>query len=292
MTDTKEIASLKEEIATLKADVAALRQRHDEEATMKQQIAALAQQVSKLMAFAAQNAARTGVASPVDEQAILLAARANERARQLTPPVRFGSSTPYDGQSDRIDGKRREALRQMTVKLFCNRCDEPGDITTRTFKTGFTATVNQQDQSSPSHLCPACLAAAMLDAVVSLADTPTAIDYAQVKQRASEASRAYATADRIAEERDELKQKLLDAKSEATQTGRYDLWLGERADLLQQLDAVKQERDVALAKIATAERTAADTMKRNAAATEQAAHEDPEYLASVSRREAKRAGGR
>jgi cell division septum initiation protein DivIVA len=110
MTDTKEIASLKEEIATLKADVAALRQRHDEEATMKQQIAALAQQVSKLMAFAAQNAARTGVASPVDEQAILLAARANERARQLTPPVRFGSSTPYDGQSDRIDGKRREAL--------------------------------------------------------------------------------------------------------------------------------------------------------------------------------------
>ena len=118
MTDTKEIVALKQQLAALEADVAALkeelaalRQRHDEEIpSLKQQIAALAQQTAKLMAHAAQNAARTGTASPVDEQAILLAARANERARQVTPPVRFGSSTPYDGQSDRIDGKRREAL--------------------------------------------------------------------------------------------------------------------------------------------------------------------------------------
>ena len=111
-TDTQEeIATLKADVAALKEEAAALRQQRDEEvATLKQQVAALAQQTAKLMAHAAQTAARTGVASPVDEQAILLAARANERARQVTPPVRFGSSTPYDGQSDRIDGKRREAL--------------------------------------------------------------------------------------------------------------------------------------------------------------------------------------
>jgi hypothetical protein len=177
----------------------------------------------------------------------------------------------------------------MTTKFFCNRCDEPGDITTRTFKV-ITVTVMQQEQP-PNHLCANCLADSLLQAVVSLADTPTAIDYAQVKQRASEASRAYAQVERVSEERDELRHKLTEVKSEATAAGRYDLWLAERTDLLQQLDAVKQERDVALAKIATAERTAADTQKRNQAAAKQAEHEDPAYLASVAAREAKRAAG-
>ena len=151
----------------------------------------------------------------------------------------------------------------MTVKLFCNRCDDPGDITTRTFKTGITATVNQQDQS-PSHLCPGCLAAAMLDAVVSMADTPTAIDYAQVKQRASEASRAYAQVERITEERDELKEKLLEAKSEATQTGRYDAWLQERGELLKQIDALQAQCAVTAAQTAHTQRTAAEQAKRTA----------------------------
>ena len=77
---------------------------------LKKQVGALAQQIAKLMAFAAQAATRIGgVPSPIDEQATLIAARANERARQVTP-VKFGSAAPYDGQSDRIDGKRKEAL--------------------------------------------------------------------------------------------------------------------------------------------------------------------------------------
>ena len=179
----------------------------------------------------------------------------------------------------------------MTTKFFCNRCDELGDITSRIFKTGITVTVNQTDQP-PSHLCADCLASSMIDAVVSLQDTATARDYAEIKQRAAECSRAYAAVERITEERDELKRRLTEAKSETTQAGRYDIWLGERADLLQQIDALKAERDVAQAQTQTAQRTAAEQAKRNQAAAEQAAHEDPEYLASVSRREAKRAGGR
>jgi hypothetical protein len=77
---------------------------------LKKQMGALAQQVAKLMAFAAQTTARTGMASPIDEQALMLEARKNERAAQVTPAVKFGATTPYDAQPDRITGKRRELL--------------------------------------------------------------------------------------------------------------------------------------------------------------------------------------
>jgi hypothetical protein len=111
MTDTKDnltsrVDALDDEQALLSEKYEAQQQQIE---AQKQQIAALAQQVAKLMAFAAQMATRVvGVASPIDEQAVLLAARAGERARQVTPPVKFGST--YDGQSDRILGKRKEAL--------------------------------------------------------------------------------------------------------------------------------------------------------------------------------------
>ena len=117
MTDTKEIASLKEEIATLKADCrpqrgscraqAAARRRSNNEAANRRAGAADGEVDGTRRP---NRCARTGVASPVDEQTILLAARANERARQVTPPVSFGSTTPYDAQPDRITGKRRELL--------------------------------------------------------------------------------------------------------------------------------------------------------------------------------------
>jgi hypothetical protein len=177
----------------------------------------------------------------------------------------------------------------MTARMFCNFCDEPGDITSGVFK-GITVNVNQTEQP-PSHSCADCLASSMLDAVVSLQDTATARDYAETKQRASEASRAYAAVERGVQEIAELKAKLHDARAEATESSRYDSWIHERSELLTQIDALKSERDVALAKIATAERTAADTQKRNQAAAKQAEHEDPAYLASVAAREAKRAAG-
>jgi hypothetical protein len=123
----------------------------------------------------------------------------------------------------------------------CDKCESTGDtVTTRTFKSGITVTVTQQDQP-PNHLCLACLADSLLQGVVSLADTPCARDLAETKQRASEASRAYAQVERITEERDDLKQKLLEAKSEATQTGRYDAWLQERGELLKQIDALQAQ---------------------------------------------------
>ena len=177
----------------------------------------------------------------------------------------------------------------MATRYVCDRCnDEPG-ITSQKFASGIDVVVAQTQ--APTHLCSDCLAKAMLEAVNSLADTPCARDLAETKQRASEASRAYAQVERITEERDELRHKLTEAKNETTASARYDSWLHERSELLTQIDALKAERDVALAKIATAERTAADQAKRNQAAAKQAEHEDPAYLASVAAREAKRAAG-
>ena len=57
------------------------------------------------------------------------------------------------------------------------------------------------------------------------------------------------------------------------------------------LDEEKQAREVAEAKTAQLERTAADQAKRNQAAAKQAEHEDPAYLSSVAAREAKRVAG-
>ena len=177
----------------------------------------------------------------------------------------------------------------MTVKYFCNRCDEPGDITSRRFKTGIDVTTTQAQE--PAHLCDNCLAAAMLEAVVGMADTPTARDFAETKRKAAECSRAYAQVERGVEEIAALKEKLLAAKNETTTSARYDSWLHERGELLAQIDEHKQAREVAEAKAAQLERSAADQAKRETAAAEQAKH-DGDYLAAVAKREAKRVGAR
>jgi uncharacterized coiled-coil protein SlyX len=85
----------------------------DTQATQEEKIEAHSAQlatINKVLPALLQQYARSTGVPLVDEQQAMINARANERAAQLTPPVRFGSSTPYDGQSDRIDGKRREAL--------------------------------------------------------------------------------------------------------------------------------------------------------------------------------------
>ena len=75
---------------------------------LKKQVGALAQQVAKLMAFAAQAATRIGgVPSPIDEQATLIAARANERARQVTPgEIRVGRAVRWPIRSHRRQAQR------------------------------------------------------------------------------------------------------------------------------------------------------------------------------------------
>ena len=177
----------------------------------------------------------------------------------------------------------------MAVKYVCDRCDEPG-ITTHKFASGVDVVVMQQ-APGPTHLCLNCLGEALLAAVNSLADTPCARDLNETKKRAAECSRAHAAVERVTEERDTLKEKLHEARNQATESSRYDVWLAERADLLQQIDALKAERDVAQAQTQTAQRTLADRAKAAAAAAEQSKHEDPAYLAAVAKREARRAGG-
>ena len=179
----------------------------------------------------------------------------------------------------------------MTIKYACNRCDEPGDITTRRFASGIDVTVTQREPS-PAHLCEACLAEHMLEAVISLADTPTARDYAETKQKAADCSKAYAITERITAERDEMKERLAEARKTATAAARYDGWGKERASLLEKIEAIEAARDVALTRAAQAEKNAAEVVKRAQAAQAQAKVEDPQYLESVAAREAKRASGR
>ena len=135
----------------------------------------------------------------------------------------------------------------------------------------------------------------MLEAVISLEDTPTTRDYLETKQRAAEASKAYLMIERVSAERDDLKDKLQDARSKSTTAARYDVWGKERAALTERIEPLEAARDVALTRASQAEAKAADVLKRaQAAATQAKADEkgDPEYVASVAAREAKRAGGR
>ena len=143
-------------------------------------------------------------------------------------------------------------------------------------------------------LCSNCIGEALLSAVASL-DVPCSRDLAETRKRASEASRAYAQVERAAEEITALKAKLQEVRAEATPESQYAVWLTERADMLQQLDALKSERDVALAQAQNKQRTAADQAKAAEAATKQAAidaQHDPAYVEAVARRESRRMAGR
>jgi hypothetical protein len=178
----------------------------------------------------------------------------------------------------------------MTIKLFCNRCDEPGDITTRRFAGGIDVTVTPTQ--SPSHLCEACLSELLLEAVIGLADTPTAKDFAATLDRAAQTSKAFAAVERAAAEGEELKAKLAEARSQATAAGQYQGWVKERSGLMEKIEALEAARDVALTRAAQAETKAAEVVKRAQAAQVQAKVEDPQYVESVAAREAKRASGR
>lgn len=181
----------------------------------------------------------------------------------------------------------------MTLRAFCNRCDELGEITSRSFASGINVIAVQREQS-PTHLCEGCLAEVMLEAVVSLSDTPTARDYAETKQKAADCGKAYAMVERVSAERDELKDKLAEARSQTTVASRYDAWTKERSELLEQVEALKKDRDVATVKAAQAEKNAAEVVKRAQAAQVQSKidGQDEAYVASVAAREAKRQSGR
>ena len=178
----------------------------------------------------------------------------------------------------------------MLISL-CDRCEEKGHITSRKFAGNLVVAVTPSPHA-PMHLCESCLAELMRDAIVSLSETPTARDYAETLERASQASKAFAAVERVSRECDLLKEKLAEARSESTVASRYDGWRGEKAELLSQIDALKKDRDVATAKAAQAEAKAADVARKAAAAAAQAKVEDPQYAEAVREREAKRAGGR
>jgi hypothetical protein len=188
---------------------------------------------------------------------------------------------------------RRRQRRTDDHKTLLQSCDEPGGITTRKFAGGIDVTVAQQEQS-PTHACEACLAELMLEAVISLEDTPTTRDYLETKQKASDCSRAYAMVERTTAERDEIKERLQEARSETTTAARYDGWLKERAELLEKIEALEAARDVALTRAANAEQNSAEVVRKAAAAQVQGAVDakDEGYVASVAAREAKRASGR
>ena len=124
------------------------------------------------------------------------------------------------------------------------------------------------------------------------ADTPTARDYAETLERAAQASKAFAAVERVGAECDALKEKLQEARTQTTTAARYDAWGKEKAALMGQIETLKNERDVATAKIASAERATAAQAKQADAAAKQVSAEDPEYLAAVARREAKRSAAR
>jgi hypothetical protein len=165
-----------------------------------------------------------------------------------------------------------------------------GDITSRVFAGSVMAT----QQSQPTHLCEDCLAELMLDAVVSLADSPTAKDYASTLERAAQTSKAFAAVERTAAECEGLKEKLQEARTQATAAGQYSGWLKERGELHQKIEALEAARDLALTRAAQAEKNAAEVAKRAQAAQVQGAVDakDEGYVASVAAREARRASGR
>jgi hypothetical protein len=180
----------------------------------------------------------------------------------------------------------------MSLITQCDRCRSQNSVlSTRRFASGIDVTVTQQQEQTPTHLCLDCIAESLLDALVSLEGTPTARDYAEAQQKAADCSRAYAMVERTAAERDEIKERLAEARSSATAASQYQGWLKERAELHQKIEALEAARDVALTRAAQAEKNAAEVVKRAQAAQAQAKVEDPEYVARVAAREAKRASG-
>ena len=173
----------------------------------------------------------------------------------------------------------------MLISL-CDRCEERGDITSRRFAGNIVVTVTPSQ--APLHLCESCLAELMRDAIVSLSETPTARDYAETLERAAQASKAFAAVERAGAECDALKEKLQEARSQATVAGQYQGWSAERASLLEKIEALEAARDVALTRASQAEAKAAEVVKRAQAAQAQARAEDPQYVESVAAREAKR----
>ena len=184
----------------------------------------------------------------------------------------------------------------MSSVLQCDRCQsQSGVFSTRKFASGVDVTVSQQSSPTGTHICSDCLSSALLDAILELNETPTTRDLIETKTKAADTSRAYAMAERITAERDQMKQKLQQAQAQTTTAARYDGWTKERASLMEQIEAITAARDVALTRATTAERKAADVAKRDVAAAKQAEvdrRESPEYLQSVAAREAKRASGR
>ena len=162
----------------------------------------------------------------------------------------------------------------MTIKYFCSKCDEPGDITSRKFGGNIVVAVVPQPEIPHRSLCEDCLAELLLSAVVSLEDTPTTRDYLQMKQRAADASKAYLVIERVSAERDETREKLQEARTQTTTEARYDAWLKEKASLHEKIEALEAARDVALTRAAQAEKNAAEVAKRAQAAQAQAKVED------------------
>jgi hypothetical protein len=178
----------------------------------------------------------------------------------------------------------------MSMIAQCDRCRSQNSIlTTRRFGL-IDVTVVAQDQ--PNHVCPDCLSELLQEAVISLADNPTAKDYSATLERAAQTSKAFAAVERANAENDVLKQKLAEARSQATAAGQYAGWVKEKASLHEKIEALEAARDVALSKAAQAETRAAEVVKRAAAAQVQAKVEDPHYVESVAAREAKRASAR
>jgi hypothetical protein len=125
----------------------------------------------------------------------------------------------------------------------------------------------------------------------SIEEAP-ARDYLETKQRAAEASKAYAAVERVGAECDSLKERLQEARSQATVAGQYQGWSVERASLLKKIETLEAARDVALTRAAGAEKNAAEVIRKAAAAATQAKADDPQYAEAVREREAKRQSGR
>ena len=80
----------------------------------------------------------------------------------------------------------------MSLIPQCDRCESQNSIlTSRKFAGSIVVAVTPSPQA-PMHLCEDCLAELMVDAVLSLEDTPTARDLIETKNRAADCSRAYA----------------------------------------------------------------------------------------------------
>ena len=112
----------------------------------------------------------------------------------------------------------------MTIRYACNRCDAPGEITSLKFAGNIVVTVLPQPEAHMS-LCFDCVAELLLDAVVSLEDTPTAKDYAETRLKAADCSKAYAMGERVRAERDEMAfvhvSELVDETIEALEVGQH-----------------------------------------------------------------------